>query len=663
MSLNDSVIHPTLICSPTLSAKIQINKKYNRKKDYYTLTGRNQQQSRLFSKYYVQRVGTFLTQYKIRENFKFLQMISVPPLDPAVPKPEGGISVPACGEPLVVPSSFPQSIEAAIHKFANASSKAICLSVIDQYGKSINSITFVKLLSRAQKIAFHLLNKLSSTNEDINLKQGDRVALVFPNNDPIGFLVSFCACVIAGLVAIPIDVPTARRDAGSQSLGFLLGQVGATLVLTSELCYKGLPKNSTNEMIEFKGWPKMTWIVIENLTKSPPKDWSPPNRIPNESIAYIEYSSLKDGSVTGVSVTREQMLAHCQTLNVTCQYNEGEHVVCVLDYKREFGFWHGIQSTIFNGMHTIYIPYSVMKINPGIWLTTINKYKASVALVKSRDMHWGLMAHREQKDISLESLRLLLVADGANPWSLSSCDTFLDVFQSKGLRAESICPSAGSSETLTLSIRRPDRNGPQSSGRGVLSMSGLSYGVVRVDQENSLTSLTLQDVGLVMPGTVVCVVKVNSSNNNPTLCHTDEAGEICISSKSTANGYYGLQGLTNTVFKVSPHGSDNLPIGNREFVRSGLIGFLGPGGLLFVCGSREGLIEVSGRRHNTDDVIATVLAVEPMKFIYRGRIAVFSIKVLKDERIVIVAEQRPDSSEEEVRLKFFLIFIKINLYS
>ena len=38
---------------------------------------------------------------------------------------------------------------------------------------------------------------------------------------------------------------------------------------------------------------------------------------------------------------------------------------------------------------------------------------------------------------------------------------------------------------------------------------------------------------------------------------------------------------------------------------------------MFVCGSRDGLMTVSGRKHNTDDVIATVLAVEPMKFIYR----------------------------------------------
>ena len=43
------------------------------------------------------------------------------------------------------------------------------------------------------------------------------------------------------------------------------------------------------------------------------------------------------------------------------------------------------------------------------------------------------------------------------------------------------------------------------------------------------------------------------------------------------------------------------------------------GGLVFVCGSKEGLMQVSNRRHNTDDIIATVLAVEPMKFIYRGR--------------------------------------------
>lgn len=47
---------------------------------------------------------------------------------------------------------------------------------------------------------------------------------------------------------------------------------------------------------------------------------------------------------------------------------------------------------------------------------------------------------------------------------------------------------------------RPGRTGANAFGRGVLSMQGLSHGVVRVDTENSLTSLTLQDCGQVLPG-------------------------------------------------------------------------------------------------------------------------------------------------------------------
>lgn len=49
-----------------------------------------------------------------------------------------------------------------------------------------------------------------------------------------------------------------------------------------------------------------------------------------------------------------------------------------------------------------------------------------------------------------------------------------------------------------------------------------------------------------------------------------------------------------------------------------------------MCGTRDGLMQVSGRKHNTDDIIATVLAVEPMKFIYRGRyVILISITILR----------------------------------
>ncbi|MEQ2186196.1 hypothetical protein GOODEAATRI_026231 [Goodea atripinnis] len=88
-------------------------------------------------------------------------------------------------------------------------------------------------------------------------------------------------------------------------------------------------------------------------------------------------------------------------------------------------------------------------------------------------------------------------------------------------------------------------------------MGGLSYGVIRVNTEDKNSALTVQDV-----------IPVN------------------------ANG---------------------VPIGEIPFVRSGLLGFVGPGSLIFVVGKIEGLLMVSGRRHNADDLVATALAVEPVK--------------------------------------------------
>jgi len=107
----------------------------------------------------------------------------------------------------------------------------------------------------------------------------------------------------------------------------------------------------------------------------------------------------------------------------------------------------------------------------------------------------------------------MLLEDGANPCkcasstslphppppgSLASSDLFYDAYAPKGLRREVLCPCAGSPETLTVSVRRPTAN--TSTGRGVMSIAGLSYGVVRVEEAGSITSLTLQDVGIVMPG-------------------------------------------------------------------------------------------------------------------------------------------------------------------
>uniref|UniRef100_A0A8D2NJ90 Disco interacting B n=1 Tax=Zonotrichia albicollis TaxID=44394 RepID=A0A8D2NJ90_ZONAL len=528
------------------------------------------------------------------DDFEEIVEGNIPQPDPNQPKPEGRQMTPVKGEPLGVVCNWPPALEAALQRWGTTQAKCPCLTALDVTGKPVYTLTYGKLWSRSLKLAYTLLNKLGTKNEPV-LKPGDRVALVYPNNDPVMFMVAFYGCLLAEVIPVPIEVPLTRKDAGGQQIGFLLGSCGIALALTTEVCLKGLPKTQNGEIVQFKGWPRLKWVVTDSkyLSKSP-KDWQPNISAAGTEPAYIEYKTSKEGSVMGVTVSRVAMLAHCQALSQACNYSEGETIVNVLDFKKDAGLWHGILTNVMNKLHTISVPYSVMKTCPLSWVQRV---------------HLGFAMGRDTEHTS---------------------------FCCSGCLTECICSFCV--------LPRPGVPGAPLPGRAILSMNGLSFGVIRVNTEDKNSALTVQDVGHVMPGGMMCIVKPDGP---PQLCKTDEIGEICVSSRAGGMMYYGLAGVTKNTFEVIPVNSSGSPVGEVPFVRSGLLGFVGPGSLVFVVGKMDGLLTVSGRRHNADDIVATGLAVESIKTVYRGRIAVFSVSVFYDERIVVVAEQRPDASEED----------------
>ena len=83
-------------------------------------------------------------------------------------------------------------------------------------------------------------------------------------------------------------------------------------------------------------------------------------------------------------------------------------------------------------------------------------------------------------------------------------------------------------------------------------------------------------------------------------------GEICISSNSTGVSYFGLSGKTSQTFKVHPYDPDKQRTLPEVYVHTGLLGFLGPNGLVFVTGTTQGVMAIQGRSHSVEDVKATV---------------------------------------------------------
>lgn len=54
---------------------------------------------------------------------------------------------------------------------------------------------------------------------------------------------------------------------------------------------------------------------------------------------------------------------------LTWNKNNNNLIICVP------GLWHSVLTSVLNGMHAVYIPYALMKVNPASWMQMITKYR------------------------------------------------------------------------------------------------------------------------------------------------------------------------------------------------------------------------------------------------------------------------------------------------
>ena len=75
----------------------------------------------------------------------------MPPIDPTAPKCEGGISVPSCGEQLIVSTQWPKTFLAALQQHALQQPRANALTVLDEQCKTAQTLTFRKCVECLQE--------------------------------------------------------------------------------------------------------------------------------------------------------------------------------------------------------------------------------------------------------------------------------------------------------------------------------------------------------------------------------------------------------------------------------------------------------------------------------------------------------------------------------
>lgn len=110
--------------------------------------------------------------------------------------------------------------------------------------------------------SLYIVSKLQDKFHDFLFLQ---VALVYPNNDPISFSCGFYGCLLAGVVPVPVEVPSSRRvriGYGPQKICFLLCTKCTDPLFVGVACdsaqymisFYRYSLNYTSRILEFEHW-------------------------------------------------------------------------------------------------------------------------------------------------------------------------------------------------------------------------------------------------------------------------------------------------------------------------------------------------------------------------------------------------------------------------
>ncbi|KAL4163824.1 hypothetical protein KRP22_005251 [Phytophthora ramorum] len=524
-----------------------------------------------------------------------------------------------------------------VGKWAAETPTKTMLSFADDKGVVTASLTCAELNKRVQNLAGILIATTQQHNKGLGLKQGDRVLLVYPPG--LDFIVSFLACLKAGVVAVPVYPPDPRKMKKDISMFVSVVQnCQAKTALTCAMYYNVKKISAIKDKFTFSGaaqWPEhLSWVVTDDLVDAKGVDWL--TQSPSaDSTAFLQYTSGSTSAPKGVVLSHGNLNHNLRTISSALHAGRDTVVVSWLPQYHDMGLIGAYLGTIFNGGTGVYLsPFSFIR-DPCLWLRLVSKHRATH--LQAPNFAYSLLARKSDRltvglasgeHVDLSSVRHMI--NGAEPIQGEAIDNFYRAFSPFGLPDGVVKPTYGLAEHTVYVC-----GGGQQ--RLWVDKQALERDrIFRVLEKASAAGLVKEMIGCGVPshkdyGIDVRIVDAETGAEKP----KGETGEVWISSSSKAQGYYGdeMRELSAEAFQAQVVGDTE----GKTFLKTGDLGVI-YNQELFICGRIKDLVIIRGRNHYPQDLEATAETHEELR---PGCCAAFSYGGDDgDEKLAIVAELR-----------------------
>ena len=405
------------------------------------------------------------------------------------------------------------------------------------------------------------------------LRPGDELVLLM--EDYPRFVGTFWACLLGGIICVPVSPPT------TADIALRIHRI--LDVLASPWLMASAPMRERLAAAEGQRQEPMQGRMLDPPTLDETAPLAEARPASADDIAFIQFSSGSTGQPKGVVLTHANLLANIAAIKAGAKLEETDRLANWMPLTHDFGIiWFHIMPMVLGLDHAL-IPTPLFVRNPQIWLRTIDSFKATVSAAPNFAYRHLLKHLRKEmrRDWRLDSLRL--ITNGAEPISVGLARSFEAEFAGDGLRAGVITAAYGLAEgTLLVTMAEP--------GTGLREIGvdrrALSAGdrVRPLPNREDPDRAAFAEVGRPAPG-----VAVRIAGQADTPCDEGIVGRIQIRGPCVTPGYYRNEQATRAVMTTD------------GWLDTGDLGFIEDGSLC-VTGRRKDVVILGGANYYPPDI-------------------------------------------------------------
>jgi amino acid adenylation domain-containing protein/non-ribosomal peptide synthase protein (TIGR01720 family) len=397
------------------------------------------------------------------------------------------------------------------------------------------------------------------------MQKGDE--LVFQLKDNKDFIVIFWACLLKGLVPIPLAMGISEEQKLKlMNVWEILNNPCLIIARADAGRIKlSLPDKQllfTDEMYS-----------CEQVTQL--------NEPAADDLAFVQFSSGSTGTPKGVMLTHRNLLTNVDAIHKGIHSPAaGDSFFSWMPLTHDMGLIGFHLTPLFKGWTHFVMPTDLFIRNPLLWLKKITEHKISFTSSPNFGYRY-VLKHFKADNYKLDLSSLRVIVNGAEPISAALCEEFTEHMSQYGMGRNTIFPVYGLAEA-SLAVAFSNVNDPVIAFNADRKHLGVGNEVRESADEANAVSVV--EVGKAIHN---CSFKITDNDNEPLA--DGMIGNILISGGNVTAGYYNNEKATSAA--IMPGG----------WLKTGDLGFV-KDGRLYITGRSKDVLFINGQNFYSHDL-------------------------------------------------------------